>query len=225
MRIYACGCRNVPHAPTGALRSLRKCERHRALRRDPSSLGQSYYEELGLLVGGRPAVTRHVDELVEALGPFPRACPGALALEVGCGASPYVAAIKAAGYIYMGIEPSQWAAGWMFRTHFVGVRCASLENLDLPLPVNSLILAAHVLEHLPDAPSALRSLAGMLAPLGELWVIVPDDLDPLNPDHTWFFTAESLRSAAELAGLSVLALETRRYVPHENFLYMRAARP
>jgi 2-polyprenyl-3-methyl-5-hydroxy-6-metoxy-1,4-benzoquinol methylase len=219
---YPCGCVNQIHAPSGVLRSVEKCDKHRARQRRPETLERGYYEELGLLKGETP----HVGQLVEALGPIPPAPDSdSLALEVGCGASPYVELLRDAGYCYLGIEPSEWAADWTRDRYGVAVRNATLEDSFLSLPLHRVILAAHVLEHLEDAPAAIVGLAAMLKPLGELWVVVPDDSDPINVDHLWFFTTSTLRSCLESAGLVVEQMAVRKYVKYENFIYCRARKP
>lgn len=91
-----------------------------------------------------------------------------------------------------------------------------------PRSVYSLLLAAHVLEHLRDAPAAVDLCAGWLLPGGELWIIVPDDTDPVNPEHEWVFTPASLRRCVEDAGLTVERIEVRRRIERERFIYLRA---
>lgn len=226
---HKCGCTVEVHAPSGVLRSVVKCPHHRAMMRDPATLDAAYYAELGVVdADGRPRETAHVAELVEALGELPPAPdPDALALEIGCGASPYVGAIRRAGWGYIGADGSPWAARWMRDTHGAVVYPAVFEELAAVLAPGGfgLILAAHVLEHLEDAPGAIRRAAGLLAPGGEMWVVVPDDSDLGNPDHLWFHRPETLRACALAAGLEVVREATRRYVAHENFLYLSARRP
>ncbi len=70
-----------------------------------------------------------------------------------------------------------------------------------------------------------RKAAGMLIHGGELWTIVPNDDDPLNPDHLWFWNEESLRGCVEAAGLQVVTFAVRQRVEHEKFMYLRARKP
>jgi 2-polyprenyl-3-methyl-5-hydroxy-6-metoxy-1,4-benzoquinol methylase len=230
--VYPCGCVNAPHAPSGVLRSVEKCNKHKARQRRPETLERAYYEELGLLKGETP----HVAQLVEALGVLPRARPDSHALEIGCGASPYVGALVEAGYRpgynYAGIDPSRWAAQWMQETYGLPVLAAPVESWwetdfgrETIRPHWDLILAAHVIEHLADAPLALHKLAERLSPNGELWLVVPDDSDPRNPDHLWFFDLTTLRLCLESAGLVVERMAVRKYVKYENFIYCRARKP
>jgi SAM-dependent methyltransferase len=214
---YSCGCVNEADAATGALRSVSKCEWHRARMREPRSLDGSYYAELKILEG------RHVQELTEAVGPFPAATGDRQALEIGCGVSPYAGAIREAGWHYQGLDASPWAARWTARHWGVSVAVSSWEDWIPPHPFG-LILAAHVLEHLPDAPAGLLKMRRALAPGGELRIVIPDDEDPTNPDHLYFFNPMSLVRACDRAGLAVERLEVRRIVAHENFIYASVRR-
>lgn len=228
--LYPCGCINFVR-PDGLMKSSEKCPAHRREARDPATLDAAYYRQFGVIDEAcRPRPTPHVAEMVEALGEFPPAPPSgprAVALEVGGGPSPYVGAIRAAGYAYAAIEPSAWAARWMQDYHRAPTLEARFEDVEpewFRRPY-ALILAAHSIEHMTDAPGAIRKAAGLLAPGGELWVVVPDDSDPLNADHLWFFAPATLRACLESAGLVVERLVARRRVPHELFLYARARRP
>lgn len=214
-----CGCVVEPCPSSGVLRSVTKCAAHRRAYRDPATLDERYYRDLGVF-----GETAHLAELLEALGPFPAASGDRQALEIGCGCSPYAGAIKAAGWRYVGIDASPWAAEWTRDRWGVSTLAEPLESFDFLQPCG-LILAAHVLEHLDDAPGEVRKLARALAPGGELWVIVPDDSDLCNPDHLWFFTEATLRATVEAAGLSVVGLSVFRRVRHERFIYCRAVRP
>jgi SAM-dependent methyltransferase len=220
---YPCGCVNQIHAPSGVLRSVEKCDKHRARQRRPETLERAYYEELGLLKGETP----HVAQLVEALGVFPTAPHAeAIALEVGCGASPYVRLLRDAGYQYLGVDPSPWAVYYTQSGHGVGVLQANFADPEVETRIPcSIILAAHCLEHMEDAPGGIEKCFRLLATGGELWLVVPDDSDPLNPDHLYFFTPTTLRSCLESAGLVVEQMAVRKYVKYENFIYCRARKP
>lgn len=233
---HSCGCTTAPAEPYGVLRSVTKCAKHRAERRDPATLGEAYYRENGALDADAPG--RYVGELVEALGELPRAAEKLEnnALEIGCGASPYVEAMDRRGWIYHGLDASRWAAEFMRTETGYRIACASFEAMDFEEPWSpepdewlpdrfGLILAAHVFEHLDDAPAAIARAARLLAPGGELWIVVPDDQDLCNPDHIYFFSPETLRACVEAAGLTVERMEVRRYIAREQFIYCRARKP
>lgn len=210
-----CSCQNAVHSPTGAIRAVSKCEPHRRAYRDPTTLDERYFVENAAFGG------THLPELLEALGPFPAAMGSRAALEIGCGCSPYAGAIRAAGWRYSGIDVSPWAARWTAGRYGVSTWVADWESWSPPGPCG-LILAAHVIEHLIDAPAAFAKIAASLEPKSELWIVIPDDSDLANPDHLWFFNEQSLTRAVSLAGLRVAALAKFRRIERENFLYCRA---
>lgn len=228
MATLPCGCAVATDPASGVLRSVAKCRAHRARMRDPRELDAGYYEELGVIRDGRLAPTAHVAELVEALGEFPRSMArhAQLAVEVGCGASPYAGMIREAGWSYLGIDPSEWAAEWTCQNWGVPTIATDWDAFEewRAFPID-LIFSAHALEHMEDAPGALAKMAAAIVPGGELWAVVPDDSDLENPDHAWYFTEATLRACLEASGLEVAALAVRRHVAHERFIYARARKP
>lgn len=223
---YHCGCVNEEVLPSKVMRCVHKCVTHQKRYNDPASLDQRYYEGLGTINNGVLAEMPHVGELEEALGPLPT---HRKVLEVGCGVSPYCEALLAKGCKYHAIEPSMWAAGYMRKTHDVVVMNGSLEWAHSHLRIQGtkydVVLSAHSLEHMPDAPKALSLMANLLVKDGLLYLVVPDDTDPLNPDHLWFFNSDSLHRAVSAVGLIVKRLKIRQYTPKENFLYCLAEKP
>lgn len=229
---HACGCVTAPHPVHGVTYAVSKCPGHvAALAAQPT--GEAYYRAIGLLdARGQVRFDHYVAEMAAGLGgPFPppvpawNGRPAAEALEVGCGVSPYVRAVTAAGYRYSGVDPDEWA---VTRTLIEGGSTALAEPFDGRHWADctfGLVLAAHSLEHLPDAPHALAEFRRVLVPGGHLVLLVPDDSDPTNPDHRWFFTPETLRAALAAAGFEVVTLAARRVVEKELFLYCHARRP
>lgn len=222
----ACGCLVIRDPDWQVLRAVEKCEFHRAwLRSQPC--GQAYYEQLHCFdADGTPRCTSYVEQLQEAVGAFPLAAAGARAIEIGCGVSMYAGAILAAGYTYQAWEPDVWAATWTRQHYKVPVTTLPFETAP-PGDVGrfQLVLCAHAVEHMPHAPRALRELGNLLRPGGVLYIVVPDDTDLCNPDHHWFFSAETLQRTIERVGLKVDRLETRKYIDRENFLYCLAHKP
>ncbi len=223
---YACGCLNEIDEASGVTHCIEKCRTHRKQAHPPETAGETYYEHLGVIRDGKPAATKHVAELEEALGPIERA-GGYLvpALEIGCGASQYVSALRDAGWSYCGVDASPWACRWMRETHDANMMQGDWETMPELPDKAGLILSAHALEHMANAPNALSLMAQTLEPGGVLYLVVPDDEDPTNSDHLWFFDRNTLKCCIESAGLIVERLEKRRYVKHENFLYARARKP
>lgn len=215
---YRCGCVNE-RLPSGLLRCVSKCIGHAAMRRDPATLDETYYRSNGAFDGP------HLEQIREALGPWPAADGRQFALEIGCGASPYAGALKDAGWLYGGFDSSPWAARWTANRWGVFAEIGDYERARWAADFYGLVLAAHVLEHLKDAPGGLSRMADCLYPGGELWLIVPDDSDPTNPDHEWFFSPETLKAEVERCGLEVVTLAVRKYIERERFIYLRARKP
>lgn len=221
---YRCGCVIEVSEPYGVLRSVQKCRKHKAEQRDPAELDEAYYRSNGVFEDG--FTTRHAEQLTEALGPIPTApIDQPYALEIGCGVSFYVEAIRAAGYTYLGADKSTWAVNWMRRTY--GIHAATYSDFEsvTPRAAYSFILAPHVIEHLVNAPGAILRCAQWLLPGGQLWIVIPDDSDPLNPDHLWFFNEQTLTRCIEAAGLKIERTALRKYIERESFIYCGARKP
>jgi len=223
---YICGCVNEISEPFGVLHSVEKCEAHRGERKEAGELGREYYESLGTIKDGMPRCSDYMSQITEALGLFPqrKRNNSPSALEIGCGISMYAPELFQCGHAYLGIDASAWACEFTATAFCATTIQTTLEDFTVPLEVE-LILAAHVLEHLDDAPAAIEKCSQLLQPDGQLWLIVPDDSDPLNPDHLWFFNEDTLRSCIEAAGLVVEKLAIRKYIDRENFIYCRARKP
>lgn len=229
---YVCGCVSEIHGPGDILWSASKCAAHKAEFRHPYKLDHDYFVENGAIVGGIPQCAHYVAELEEALGYFPDAQNPRedIAIEFGCGYSMYCPAILQAGYQYLGIDASERACKWTKSTYCVETAWG---NLDLRMDAFSgfctdkgprLILAAHVLEHLSNPIRILSQWHKIAAPKCELWLIVPDNSDPINPDHKWFFNTSALAGCLEGTGWSPLQMATRQHIARENFIYCKAAK-
>lgn len=229
--IHPCGCLTDIDPGSGVIRSYEKCEFHRR-EREAQPEGEVYYRSIGVLDDkGDVRVDHYVAELLEGIGEIPKPAQSVhrhlnKALEIGCGVSPYVRAIEAAGYSYTGIEPDVWAANEtatrfnVSATRFnVSVLCDWFTPKSFGPESFRLILAAHVIEHLPHAPDAIRGMSGMLSPGGHAVIVVPDDTDLVNPDHNWFFNEESLYMTLRLNRLDVVRMSVLKRIERENFIY------
>lgn len=231
---YACGCFNEISEPHGVLRSVSKCAHHASCYRDPERLGVEYFIENGVLdKDGKTVLDRHyIDELFEALGPFPTGPTVSvlgnsiklLAMEVGCGISPYAGELQRRNWNYIGIEPCRFAAEWMKQHYNVPIHACGLEQFEY-YNMTRFLLAAHCLEHMKHAPWAIMRCAEILLPQGEFWIIVPDDSDPLNPDHRYFFSTTTLARCLEANKLVVEKMVVRKRIERENFIYCVARKP
>lgn len=221
---YQCGCINEQHS-SGITRCVSKCKVHRDYRRKQPK-GLAYYQMLGSVTKeGRPANTKaYVDQITDALGPLPPPSDLIMALEIGGGASPYVGWIQRAGYSYTGIEVDSWAYRWVQQTYSRAVVYRGSFPLDCTFEDASfgLVLSVHSLEHMKEAPAALRRMYKLLCPGGLLYIVVPDDRDPTNPDHFWFFNTTTLPAVLSHTGFKVEKMVTKKIVEHEDFIYCLA---
>ncbi len=226
---YPCGCINRLDPEYGnVMRSVLKCNAHKAKsntgREDEK--GQKYYEKCGTAGLLGKIETPHVAELCEALGddvvPY---LAGGSALEVGCGVSPYATWLKSKGYSYFGTDTCGWAIDFM---RAVGHDVAKIETWEVHPDLTGsydLVLAAHVLEHIADAPNELCDMRRCLKPGGQLVLVVPDDSDPVNPDHLWFFTQKTLRVCMLYAHFTEIRTVERQIMEHEKFIYAAGTAP
>lgn len=219
----SCGCEVITDTATGILRSSKKCVRHKRMRaKQPTGL--AYYQGLGTVChDGKPAnVDTYVSEFIENMGDLEPAClhKSRLLLEVGCGMSPYVEYIRRRGYLYIGIDPDPQVAVWMQSTY--GAKCYCGKFPECHVVQVDAILMAHVLEHIEDAPGALRECHKSLKPNSCLYIIVPDDSDLANPDHLWFFSKSGLCSLLESLNFAVAHAAEAQIVKKEKFIYIKA---
>lgn len=151
--------------------------------------------------GAAPAMMAALDKHFLASTP----ASGAKVLDFGCGTGTWLNTFQDHGWDTYGIEPSSDAA---FVRH---KRLAAIPTE----PLFDLVLAYHVLEHLPRPLDTLRELEGALRPEGFCLVSVPR-LDALSihrdikyclhrRNHIVAFTEACLRGLCARAGLEVVA--------------------
>lgn len=199
----------------GARRAVAKCFTHVQASINHRE-GPEYYAEC--------AGHNHVQEFINGFGGEIEPGNGKKLLEIGCGISSYVDMVKQKGYIYSGIDTSEYAVNKMRESgHDVHQIGATDEAICRFSP--DVILAPHILEHLQDAPQALRMWVGMLPRGGRLYLIIPDDTDLCNPDHWWFFNEMAIRQYLQHAGMQIESSKMKRVVKHENFIYVKVRKP
>lgn len=225
--IYECGCQNKLDLDSGIVKNIVKCPFH-AKRRDKFIRGKKYYQMLGSVSReGRVNLGSYIQEMKGSLGPLlspPEKSD--VAVEIGGGVSPYVEWIQRAGYLYHGIELDKWAVRWN-NSYYKGVNVSwGSFPTDCPFEDGSvgMVLSAHSLEHMKEAPACLEKMYQLLCPDGRLYLLVPDDTDPTNPDHIWFFDQESLTKLLTKVGFHIDKMDMKRVTDKENFIYTLARR-
>jgi ubiquinone/menaquinone biosynthesis C-methylase UbiE len=147
--------------------------------------------------------------------------PGARALDLGCGAGDFTAALGRAGAEAIGADVAE-AALRRARARHPG---ASFERvpIDGPLPFADnrfeLVWASEVIEHVADTARWLSEVRRVLTPWGTLLVTTPAHgrlrlllsglepfADPLG-DHLHLYTARSLRTLLEGFGFAGITIE------------------
>lgn len=225
---YACGCVNGTDIEWGVLRSVHKCRHH--LKAEEPSSGRGYYEKLGCFGDdGIPLCAMYIHQMESALGKIPHSCDvdcrSNVALEIGCGASMYAGHLLRLGWNYIGQDIDQWGCRWISGTYRVQTIVGSFPEEGEGEPKAGLLLSAHCLEHLKHAPNGLVAMFRRMVSGAHLYLLVPDDTDPVNPDHLWFFTEETLARTVEKVGFKSIVVVRRQIVEREGFLYCHAVRP
>lgn len=218
---HPCGCETVKCAECGVSHSRKKCELHMAEYPHRSGSQDYYGAESAGIVDGIPRNRIYVEQWREAfekkLNSYMH--DSNLVVEVGAGIGRLVPYLYKRGLDYMAIEPDRWACEYLREAY--GALAVAGDFMDVPVRQPAkYVIAAHVLEHLPDAQAALHKMVSTMKPGGKLFLVVPDDRDLLNPDHHWFFTAEGLKAWCEEAGLVDVKYVKRRVVEHEDFIYL-----
>ena len=151
--------------------------------------------------------------------------PGGRFLDVGCGLGDMVAAMARLGMEAEGVEPSAIAAQ-KARESGLKIFSGVLEEANYESASFDSICMFHVLEHTHDPVGLLRECRRILKPTGELIVGVPnynslmfarlgsDWIGLHQPQHLQHFRPDSIRLAADRAGLRIAAIETESLVEH-----------
>jgi len=223
---YSCGCVNTIDEISTALKSKSKCRQHLESQREVGALDARYYRELGAIdENNLPLSHIYIKEFKECLGSLPiYRGENPRALEIGCGCSMYAPMYMESGYSYIGVEPSKWAAEWMKLTHECSVIEGSFEDILFERSSFAAVLAAHSLEHMKDAPAVVKKVYDILAVRGRFDIIIPNDEDPLNPDHLWFFNMTTLRTLLYRSGFVVNTMVQRKRIERESFIYCTAVK-
>lgn len=134
-------------------------------------------------------------------------------LDIGASSGEFVYLMKTRGAKAKGVEPHEGYSSYARDTLGVDIITGALQQIVDELPRNhyDLVSMFHVLEHLTDPVDALRKMASLLTPEGMLLIEVPDNARLSSPKntffkaHTLYFTAHSLTSVANAAGLKTIA--------------------
>ncbi len=150
-----------------------------------------------------PLLAKRIAEVFGQYGNPP--CPGAQALDAGCGMQPFREMLMDAGYRYVSLDAIQNRAGTV----------DIVTPLDEPLPAGAaergpfdFILCTEVLEHVADWNTAFANFSRLLAPNGRILITCPH-FYPLHetPYDFWRPTPYAVGNFAKKHGLTVVAVE------------------
>lgn len=224
MTTYECGCVNTIDLDSGVLHCVQKCAGHIEELANQKQDCLEYYESLGCLKNGVPQNRKYIGELVETLKDlsalsFVSLGANKYMTEIGCGLGMYVPFFLSCNWNYDAVEISEFAANWVSNAFDVSVEAMPLADFWFGTNYSDLVFAAHIFEHLHDMPTQMQKTYDHLADGGRLILIVPDDTDPINPDHWWFFNVKTLHALLEKIGFKNIRSTTRKIIDRENFIY------
>ena len=134
-------------------------------------------------------------------------------LDIGSSSGEFVYLMHTLGFQAKGIEPHAGYTTYARDMLGIDVNNVTLQDGLAAEAAGSfdLISMFHVLEHLPEPISALRSVGEKLKPEGQLYIEVPNAVRLCSPNymffkaHTLYFTGNTLRNMLEIAGFKVVA--------------------
>jgi 2-polyprenyl-3-methyl-5-hydroxy-6-metoxy-1,4-benzoquinol methylase len=159
----------------------------------------------------------------ETFGFFSKAAEGGLSgrrlLEVGPGLGDFLVLARDAGATVLGVEMDGLYADFAEHTRGVPIVRKHVEELEKGQTFD-VIAMFHVLEHLEDPSSTLRSMQSRLATGGTLFVEVPNFMAPwrMSPtdffrlEHTYNFSPDTLEALLARAGFEVIARDRHPFL-------------
>src|SRR5512133_3609960 len=137
--------------------------------------------------------------------------PDSVVLEVGCGSGELLKALRSRVGLAAGVDLS--TSGLVVAKGRGHVACALAERLPFQNRSFDVVLAQHLIEHLPDPATWLAEWRRVLRPGGRVVVVTPnaDFPDPSlfeDPTHVHLSTPATLKAELEGAGYQVEQLFT-----------------
>ncbi|MCX6996564.1 MAG: class I SAM-dependent methyltransferase [Kiritimatiellaeota bacterium] len=153
---------------------------------------------------------QHVCSIIQ---PFLRD-PTSRILEIGCANGGLLALLIQHGFTdLLGVDPSPASASVARKLHNIRVLTATLSNMPLAGQLFDFIILAGVLEHVRDLDPVVIRLRNLLAPLGQLYISVPDasryaagedaPFQEFSIEHINFFGPKSLENLFHARGFTL----------------------
>ncbi len=172
---------------------------------------------LGRLLGGIPVIRLRATSDLKELAPHYR--PEALLLDIGCGRGDFLVAMKALGWMVLGVEMDPVSAA-IASSRGIDVRTASFEDADIAAESVDHITMNHAIEHFYDPVTVIRKCHRILKTGGTLVLYAPNagslghwifgrhwlHLDP--PRHLYTYACENLRALLGKGGFTHVTVKT-----------------
>ena len=149
---------------------------------------------------------------LEALRPLLR--PGAVLLDVGCGAGEFIYLLRRERIEAAGLEPGTDYADFARRVLGVPVQTATVDTAAVAACSQDVVTMFHALEHVSDPRRVLRTIREWIKPGGTAVVEVPNIASTVQAPshrfhyaHLYHFTGETLAALGEAVGLRSLRTE------------------
>lgn len=138
-------------------------------------------------------------------------------IEIGAGIGRLIPILLPRAVSYLAVEPNPWAAEYIRQAYGPAAE-VFLGTWEQAIGAGAdTILAVHCLEHLRDADTQFVRMAESAEK--RLTILVPDATDLHNPDHWWFFSAETLEQWFRAAGLRHVRHAVQK-AAKENYIWM-----
>ena len=221
-----CGCVVEQCKICGVSKSVEKCEVHKPIEHDSRT---HYCEDMRGCPSGLPRHAVMCGELLDALWlmgmDIVERKDKKSILDIGAGIGLYAPLFIGRGYRYTALELNSWACEYIQGAYRCMVLHTSFEKYSSESNRWGTLTAAHVLEHLTDAPKMLEKMFRILQPRGILYMVVPEDTDLGNPDHKWFFNKRGIVKWFEEIGFKEIKVVVKKVIDRENFIYITGVKP
>lgn len=158
---------------------------------------------------------------------------GGYLLDVGCGPGLLLDVARTRGWQVAGVEISRWAAHYANEKLNIPVICGELNSAQFEPGYFDVIIANHVLEHMPDPRNTLVIMRHLLRDDGIIAIGVPniDSLmaiikrsrwQSLLPEqHLWHFSPRTLNKLLYVSGFEVIYTSTENHKYSSRNIFKR----
>lgn len=181
------------------------------------------FDKSRLLTDGSPEVMRGRAKLPDYVPIEPilaKLLPDrGLLVEIGAYSGQLLEQFRRAGWSVLGVEPDGRAVQYAREQLKVDVREGTLESLQLQTETVDVVLLIHVIEHMDDPDTAVRTISEILRP-GGIFVVETPTYDSFTyrifgrrernlscDGHIYFYTEKTLGALLEKRGFELVRIE------------------